>query len=134
MSSPGVPFGMMKNDAALCGGLSGLVTAIMRMKSAFDALDANHLCPLITYSSPSRSARVAIMVGSLPEKCGSVNEKDDVISPRKSGPSHCSFCSGVPPMAMSSLLPESGAWLPNTPGAALQRPRISCINASFTWP
>ena len=43
MSRPGVPFGMMKNEAALCGGFSGFVTAIIRMKSAFDALDANHL-------------------------------------------------------------------------------------------
>ena len=67
MFRPGVPFGTMKNDAALCGGLSGFVTAITRMKSAFDALDANHLWPLITYSSPSRSAWVLIMVGSLPE-------------------------------------------------------------------
>ena len=64
---PGVPFGMMIIDAALCAALSGLVTTITRMKSAFDALDANHLWPLITYSSPSRTACVLIIVGSLPE-------------------------------------------------------------------
>ena len=56
------------------------------------------------------------------------------MSPRSNGSSHCFFCSSVPPMAMSSLLPESGAWLPNTFGATRQRPRISCMSASFTWP
>ena len=40
-----------------------------------------------------------------------------MISPRSSGSSHCSFCSGVPPIAISSLLPESGAWLPKMFGA-----------------
>ena len=35
--------------------------------------------------------------------------------------------SGLAPIAMSSLLPESGAWLPNTFGAVVHRPRISCM-------
>ena len=77
----------------LVGRVSGFVTTIIRMKSAFDAFDANHLWPLITYSSPSRTARVRIIVGSLPENCGSVSEKLEVISPRSSGSSHCFFCS-----------------------------------------
>ena len=117
MSSPGVPFGMMKNDAALCGGLSGLVTAIIRMKSALDAFEANHLCPLITYSSPSRSARVVIIVGSLPEKCGSVSEKHDVMSPRRSGSSHCFFCSGVAPIAMQLAVAGVGRLVAEDLGA-----------------
>ena len=34
MLRPGVPLGMMIIDAALWGGLSGLVTTIIKMKSA----------------------------------------------------------------------------------------------------
>ena len=35
---------------------------------------------------------------------------------------------------MISALPESGAWQPNTIGAQFDRPMISFISASFSWP
>ncbi len=50
-------------------------------------------------------------VGSAPAP-GSVIEKLLRSSPRSSGCIHRSFCSGEPPMASSSALPESGALLP----------------------
>ncbi len=43
-----------------------MVTHITMRKSATDPLEVNHLCPLITHSSPSRTAVVAIRVGSAP--------------------------------------------------------------------
>ena len=39
-----------------------------------------------------------------------------------------------PPIAISSALPESGAWQPKTYGASSLPPRISCISPSLTWP
>ena len=95
---------------------SGSVTHITIRKSATDAFDENHLCPLITYSSPSSTARVDSSVGSAPAP-GSVIEKQLRSSPRRSGCIQCSCCSGDPPTASSSALPESGAWLPKIPGA-----------------
>ena len=73
--------------------------------------------PLMTQSSPSRSARVRSCVGSEPAFSGSVIEKADFRSPASSGCSQRSFCSGVPASARISQLPESGAWLPNALGA-----------------
>ena len=63
-----------------------------------------------------------------------MSEKLDVMSPANNGSSHCFFCSAVPPIASSSLLPESGAWLPKISDATVTRPRISCISASLIWP
>jgi hypothetical protein len=85
-------------------------------KSATEALELNHLWPSITYSSPSSTARVVSSVGSAPAP-GSVIEKQLRSSPRSSGCIQRSCCSGDPPMASSSALPESGAWLPKMPGA-----------------
>ena len=55
---PGVPAGTMICVARACGGASGSVTAITIPKPAPSAPDENHLCPSITQSSPSRTARV----------------------------------------------------------------------------
>ncbi len=85
-------------------------------KSEPVAFDENHLCPLMTYSSPSRTAVVVSIVGSAPAP-GSVIEKQLRSSPRSSGCIQRSFCSGLPPSASSSALPESGAWLPKIGGA-----------------
>ena len=49
------------------------------------APDENHLCPSITHSSPSSTARVCSPVGSEPETSGSVIEKNDRVSPSTSG-------------------------------------------------
>ena len=49
-------------------------------KSLIDAFDENHLWPLITHSSPSRTAAVLSSVGSAPAP-GSVIEKQERILP-----------------------------------------------------
>ena len=58
-----------------------MVTAITIRKSATDPLEVNHLCPLITHSSPSRTAEVVSSVGSDPAVLGSVMENADRRSP-----------------------------------------------------
>jgi hypothetical protein len=108
-----------------------LVRHITIRKSEMLAFDENHLWPLMTHSSPSRSARVVSSVGSAPAP-GSVIEKQERSSPARSGSIHLRFCSSVPPTAISSALPESGAWLPKIPGAYMHAPRISCMRPSLT--
>ncbi len=54
-------------------------------KSAIEPLDEYHLWPLMTQSSPSRSARVTSSVGSDPAVLGSVMLKADFRSPASSG-------------------------------------------------
>ena len=67
--------------ARACRGASGSVTAITIANAAPSAPDENHLCPSITHSSPSRTARVRSSVGSEPATSGSVIEKNERISP-----------------------------------------------------
>src|SRR3977135_3118109 len=64
-------------------------------KSAIEALDENHLWPLITHSSPSRTARVWSSVGSEPAVSGSVIETADFRSPARSGGGHGGFALGL---------------------------------------
>ena len=59
------------------------------------AFDEKNFHPLITHSSPSRSARVVNRVGSAPA-CGSVIEYEEKHSPSSSGWRKRSFCSCVP--------------------------------------
>ena len=61
------------------------MTAITIRKSATDPLVVNHLCPLSTYSSPSRTADVVSNVGSEPAVLGSVIEKALRRSPFEQG-------------------------------------------------
>ncbi len=75
----------MNIDARWCGRASGSVTAITIRKSAIEPFDENHLWPLITHSSPSRTARVSSSVGSEPAVSGSVIENADFRSPASSG-------------------------------------------------
>src|SRR5271154_6425627 len=96
MSTPGVDTGTMIIDDPEYGCTSGLVTAITIRKSATDPLDVNHLCPLITHSSPSRTADVFNSVGSDPAVSGSVMEKADRRSPARSGCNHCDRCDSSP--------------------------------------
>ena len=95
--------------ARLCGAASGSVTTIAIAIEAPTAPEVNHLCPLITHSSPSSSARAARPVGSEPDVSGSVIEKQLRILPSSSGPSQRSTCSFVPCSARISMLPVSGA-------------------------
>ncbi len=85
------------------------MTTIAIATSAPTAPEVNHLCPLMTHSPSTSSARACRPVGSDPETSGSVMEKQERMSPSSSGRSHCSCCSGVPCSAMISALPVSGA-------------------------
>ena len=82
-------------------------------KSASMPFEVNHLWPLMTHSSPSRTASVAIERGSEPAWSRSVMEKPDSISPSMSGSSHFRFCSSVPYLTSTLALPELGAAIPN---------------------
>ena len=69
----------------------------------------HHLRPVMTRSSPSRSILVAMFVASDDATSGSVIAKHERISPSSNGSSHRRFCSPVPNMCSSSMLPVSGA-------------------------
>src|SRR5438874_2317191 len=94
----------------------------------------NHLCPLMTHSSPSSTAVVDMFTGSEPACSGSVIEKAEKIFLSSSGSSHCRFCSSVPKSASTSELPVSGALLPKMIGPQNEVPSISCMSPSLTWP
>src|SRR5437588_8434276 len=85
ISTPGVSFGTTNMP---------LVHITKRMSAARPAL-VNHFSPLITHSSPSRTAWVLNRFGSDPP-CGSVIEYADQISWFINGYSHRFFCSSVP--------------------------------------
>ena len=78
-----------------------------RMSAARPAL-VNHFSPLMTHSSPSRSACVLNKFGSEPP-CGSVIEYADQISWFSIGTSQRCFCASVPYAASISMFPVSGA-------------------------
>ncbi len=68
----------------LYGLTSGSVTAITMTNVEVRALEEKYLRPVMTQSSPSRTARVVNIVGSAPA-CGSVIEKQEKHSPSSSG-------------------------------------------------
>ena len=107
-SRPGVSTGTMNIEARWWGRASGSVTAMTMRKSAIEAFEENHLWPLRTQPSPSRSARVRSSVGSEPALSGSVIEKADFRSPASSGCSQRSFCSSVPASARISRVARVG--------------------------
>ena len=85
MFTPGVSSGTMICDMRRCCSASGSLTHMTMANVAPCAPLVNHLWPLITHSSPSRTARVWRPVGSAPETSGSVIEKHERISPATSG-------------------------------------------------
>ena len=93
------------------------------------APDDHHLRPLITYSSPSRTIEVSILVASEEATAGSVIKKAERISPFIKGFNHCSCCAGVPYLANTSMFPVSGAEQLNTSEAILERPINSAKGA-----
>ena len=98
-------------DCWRCGGPSGSVLpiTISTRQCLCSALDVHHLRPLMTYSSPSRSIRVWMLVASLEATAGSVIANAERISPASSGRSQRSLCSSVPNCVSTSMLPVSGA-------------------------
>ena len=73
------------------------------------APDVHHFSPLMTYSSPSRTAEDAILVASDEATPGSVMPKADLISPLSNGLRYFSLCSSLPYLSRTSILPVSGA-------------------------
>ena len=73
--------------------------------------------------------RRAMLVASELATSGSVIAKHERISPSSSGRSHCSFCSSVPNMVSTSMLPVSGAAQLRASGARWLRPLISARGA-----
>ncbi|MNT74057.1 hypothetical protein D3C72_2128330 [compost metagenome] len=68
-------------------------------RSAVRPLLMKVLLPLITYSSPSRTAVVRTALRSLPVP-GSVMAMARMISPEQMPGSHCCFCSSLPQRLM----------------------------------
>ncbi len=97
------------------------------------ALVVYHFRPLMTYSSPSRTIELSMLVASLDATAGSVIANDERMSPASSGDSHRSCCSGVPYLASTSMLPVSGAAQLNTSGARWDRPITSHSGAYSTF-
>ena len=90
----------------------------------------HHLRPLTTYSSPSSVIVADIVVASDDATSGSVMEKQERMRPSRSGSSQVCFCSGVPNMCSSSMLPVSGALQFIASGMRNgERPEISAIGA-----
>ena len=83
--TPGVSAGTSSIDARWYLCASGSVTAMTIRKSATEALEENHLWPLMTHSSPSSTAVVCSSVGSEPAVSGSVIENAERRSPLSSG-------------------------------------------------
>ena len=94
----------------------------------------HHLRPWMTYSSPSRTIEVAMLVASEDATSGSVMANADRIWPSSSGSSHCDFCSGVPNMCSTSMLPVLGASQLIASGAMCElQPVISATAAYSTF-
>src|SRR5215213_9145433 len=93
MFTPGVLVGtrIIENERYGTASGSRFVLHMTIRKSLIDAFELNHLCPLMTHSSPSSTAWVVSSVGSAPAP-GSVIEKQLRISPASSGCIHFFFC------------------------------------------
>jgi hypothetical protein len=79
------------------------------LQFGFIAPVIHHLRPLMTYSSPSGTIERPMLVASEEATSGSVIANAERMSPASSGSSHCFFCSSVPNMCSTSMLPVSGA-------------------------
>ncbi len=130
--TPGVSRGTRIIDCWRCRGADGSVLPItMKIRQfGFIAPEDHHLRPLTTYSSPSRSILASMFVASELATSGSVMQKAERICPSSSGASQRSFCSAVPNIASTSMLPVSGAEQFRASGARIGlRPLISASGA-----
>ncbi|MNV89838.1 hypothetical protein D3C71_1841690 [compost metagenome] len=78
---------------------AGSVLQTTRIRSAVSPLLMKVLLPLMTYSSPSRTAVVRTAFRSLPVP-GSVMAMARMVSPEAAPGSHLRFCSSVPARRM----------------------------------
>src|SRR5271170_2407604 len=98
MVTPGASMGTRIMDCCLC---LGAVVSVLPMKMEIlqrgsPAPEDHHLRPLMTYSSPCRTMLDSILVASEEATAGSVIEKQERISPAKSGTSHLSWLALLP--------------------------------------
>ena len=107
------------------GDAPGSVTASSITSPARRPFVTHIFCPLITNSSPSRTARVRIACTSEPA-CGSVIENAERTSPRAICGSSSSFCSGVPNVL---IMNEAMKCVLITPDSEIQ-PRESSLTIS----
>ena len=136
MSTPGVSTGTITIDCWRWVAASGSVLpiTISSRQRGSAAPEIHHLRPLMTYSSPSRSMRVSMLVASLLATRGSVIANAERISPASSGSSHSRCWASVPMRWSSSMLPVSGAWQLIASGASsLLQPDSSAIGAYSSW-
>ena len=134
--TPGVSIGTSTIDCCRYGGASGSVLPIVisSLQRGSSAPLVHHLRPVMTYSSPSRSIRVVMLVASLEATSGSVIANDERIVPASSGSSHSCFCCGVPIRCSSSMFPVSGAAQLIASGARSRlHPDSSAIGAYSSW-
>ena len=132
---PGVPSGRRTQTRDWWGRPSGLVSANTRTMSATEALVMNHLWPSITHSSPSLAGRRADDGRIRPRQRRARSGRRRWRSrPAELGHSQRSFCASVAPWASSSMFPLSGACTPKIVIDIMQRPMISDIRASLSWP
>jgi hypothetical protein len=132
--NPGVSVGTMICVIRSLSPPAAWVRHMTIAKFAAWAFEANHLWPLITQSSPSRSARVWIARGSEPGAFGSVMAKQDCIVPATSGSSHFFFCSGVPYLTRIFWFPALGAMTPKMGDEYGLQARISFMKACLRKP
>src|SRR5919109_5649771 len=95
---PGVSRGTTIIDCCLY--LSGFLGSVLPMKMrtlqrGSPMPDVHHLCPLMTYSLPSRTIDDSMLVASDEATFGSVMAKAERILPSSNGFSHFFFCSSV---------------------------------------
>ncbi len=131
--TPGVSRGTSTMDCCRCRGASGSVLPMTTSspQSGFMAPVANHLRPVTTYSSPSRTMRVAMFVASDDATAGSVMQNADRRAASSSGSSQRSRCSGVAKCASSSMLPVSGAAQFRATGASLGLYPVSSATGAY---
>ena len=133
-SMPGESRGTKTCDCCWCSGASGFVlpiTIAIEQRGSPTPED-HHLRPLMTYSSPSRSMRVSILVASEDATAGSVIKKAERILPSSSGSIYSFLCRSLPYRSSTSILPVSGAEQLNTSAAKPTRPIISHKGAYST--
>mmetsp|Transcript_37885 Transcript_37885/g.93111 ORF Transcript_37885/g.93111 Transcript_37885/m.93111 type:complete len:319 (-) Transcript_37885:246-1202(-) len=130
-SNPLAGSGTMMIDCCLCAAACGSVFPMkMHMPHRGSiAPDVHHLRPLSTYDSPSRTIDDWMLVASHDATSGSVMAKHERISPLRRGVSHRSFCSSVPYLSSTSMLPVSGAEQLNTSDAKGTAPISSARTA-----
>ena len=95
MVTPGASVGTTNTEMFFAPSSRSPVRANTISRSAQIALVMKRFCPLMTYSSPSRTARVRRPLGSEPAS-GSVSANEATRSPLASPGRYCCFCRSVP--------------------------------------